>query len=109
MRIVIDISEEDFEYLNQFRDIVDEIVKNKRNNGGDNINYAVLHGTRLPKGHGDLVDKNTLEGHYVCSINLDGACVLKCDCKDCSSGVYQLYDDIDNIPVVVKADKESEE
>ena len=65
-------------------------------------------GTPLPKGHGDLVDKNTLEGHYVCSINLDGACVLKCDCKDCSSGVYQLYDDIDKIPIVVKADKESE-
>lgn len=70
---------------------------------------AVKNGTPLPKWHGDLVDKNTLEGHYVCSINLDEACVLKCECKDCSSRVYQLYDDIDNIPVVVKADKESEE
>ena len=73
------------------------------------VSEAIANGKPLPKWHGDLIDKDTLEGHYVCSIGIDEACVLKCECKDCSSGVYQLCDDIDNIPVVVKADKESEE
>lgn len=99
MQIVIDIPI-DTHYHTKKRNVSESDIKI--------ILEAISKGVSLPKGHGDLVDKNTLEGHYVCSINLDGACVLKCDCKDCSSGVYQLYDDIDNIPVIVKADEESE-
>lgn len=99
MKLVIDIPEDEYTWLKEHPNSI---------RWSSVYTDSILNGTPLPKRHGDLVDKNTLEGHYVCSMGIDEACVLKCDCKDCSSGVYQLYDDIDNIPVVVKADKESE-
>ena len=104
MKMIIDISDELYNYMCSEQPYDKHLDKRF----DCDIRYSVKKGIPLPKGHGDLVDKNTLEGHYVCSINLDGACVLQCDCKDCPSGVYQLYDDIDKIPIVVKADKESE-
>ena len=94
MKLIIDISEEDFEYLNQFRDIVDEIVKNKRNNGSDNINYAVLYGTQLPKGHGRLIDADALNIH-------------RCDDSATRATFDYVYeDDIEDAPTIIEADKE---
>ena len=99
MKIVIDISEEDFEYLNQFRDIVDEIVKNKRNNGSDNINYAVLHGTLLPKGHGRLIDADKLIKDTSVGEMRDNEGALL-------GYQYIIKEDVSNAPTIIEADKE---
>ena len=99
MKIVIDKSEEEFEYLNQFRDIVDEIVKNKRNNGSDNINYAVLHGTLLPKGHGRLIDADKLIKDTSVGEMRDNEGALL-------GYQYIIKEDVSNAPTIIEADKE---
>lgn len=60
MKLIIDINEKDYEYikelgLNGYRDQVNRVVE------------AMANGTPLPKGHGDLIDRNQiLQGeHFV--------------------------------------------
>ena len=53
MQIVINISDEEYEDV--------------KRTGGCYYDFgkAILYGTPLPKGHGDLIDRSKLETHYV--------------------------------------------
>ena len=58
MKIVIDIPDRQYELLQR-------VVKTKR--GMENLSEygeLILNGTPLPKGHGDLIDRNELLKHY---------------------------------------------
>ena len=50
MKIVIDISDEDY-----------KAIKEMRTNFGISFYMAIQNGTPLPKGHGDLIDRDKLD------------------------------------------------
>lgn len=91
MQIVIDIPEENYNNLKR-KDKFDDMF----------LNYyekLIVHSTPLPKGHGDLVDVDVLkeaEQTYSCDYEPDGF-----------SHVVEIKD-INDAPVIIKADKESE-
>lgn len=83
MQIVIDIDEEDYEGLKR---------KDKFNDRY--LNYyekLIVHGTPLPKGHGDLVDISPYKGKVICS--------------RLYSGVKKLIE-VDSIEPIIESDKE---
>jgi len=80
-------------------DIPEEIYQMCRSCLGDAdcIESAIAHGTPLPKGHGDLIDRNL-------ALSDDGLCE------------FHIYDDyvkmrnyLKSISPIIEADKESEE
>lgn len=79
-------------------DIPDEAYEDVKKAGGCYCDFgkAILHGTPLPKGYGDLIDRSKLETHYV---GTDIGTDLE---------VY-LVPTIDEAPTIVEADTESEE
>ena len=86
MQIVIDISEEDMQYISTYGQC--DAMK---------LMCAIANGTPLPKGHGDLIDrKELLENKY----EIDTMC--------CEYDVVDV-DDIKDAPTIIEADKESEE
>ena len=89
MKVIVDVPDRVFEKLQN-----DEIQF-----GGitsRNIFRAVKEGTPLPKGHGDLIDRNTVIEH------LKGLGWI----SDYTLEEYNLDEDIINeIPVVISADK----
>lgn len=82
-------------------DIDDNLYTRLFDNGVDdydcavNMAKAIRKGTPLPKGHGRLKDVDILESHD----EYDGQGFTK--------SVYK--DDIDNLPTIIEADKESKE
>ena len=95
MKVLIEIDEDDFkEICMQAR-----IVENTRTPFG-RIAQAILHSTPLPKGHGDLIDRDALRE------SMNGACM----------GVMAGSDDydaplktLDSATVVIEADRSVEE
>jgi len=91
MKIVIDISEEEYNEIEPF-------LKGEAIKSGFNL-FKVLktikNGTPLPKGHGDLIDRGKLKTHF---IGTEQGTDLE---------VY-LEPTIINAPVLIEADKESE-
>lgn len=89
MQIVIDIP--DFIY-NALKEDVDC--------GTVNLNQAIVNGTVLPKGHGRLIDADTLATRC-------GRCDIDCagDCDRCSDNVVSV-EDIRRASTVIDADKE---
>ena len=84
IELVIKIPEEDFERCKKR-------FQMRINTMGD----AIANGTLLPKGHGDLIERSNL----LTVTDYDGE----------NEKVYVLYDEIDNAPTIIKADKEVEE
>ena len=91
MQIVIDISEDDFRKVQDGRASVSMMRK------------AIRNGTPLPKGHGELIDKNLIVNEMEQAYK-----------NSLSEPFAKLFVDfmayIDDAPTIVKADKgESEE
>ena len=88
MQIVIDIDEEDYEYV---KEVVqqEEYVLSK-------FYYPIANGTPLPKGHGRLIDASQL--------------FMVTECRpDGTEFTYVPYTSIENAEAVIKADKEVED
>ncbi len=89
MQIVIDIPEEEYQNYLKMRPAYPEGV----------FCYikAIQNGTPLPKGHGDLIDKNEIIKRYE---------------KDCGRRIYvdNFIHDIElNMTTIIEADKEKED
>ena len=87
MKIVIDISEEEYK----------KISNNNPSYANDfSIYYAIKNGTPFPKGHGRLLDEKVIIENAVKGLN----------------GIYDLTDMPDYIaglPAIIPADKEEQE
>lgn len=55
MKVVIDIPDEQYEFIKRSDETAFAIVSSK-----ECMLYAIKNGTPLPKGHGDLIDRNIL-------------------------------------------------
>lgn len=77
MKIVIDIDEEDYEYIKKSKDSNFNVIKN---------------GTPLPKGHGRLIDADKL-----CE---------KCESKNFKTDTYndfiRILNEIENAPTIIE-------
>ena len=91
MELVIKIPEEKYKW----------ICKNNPNATDDMIVGAIVHGTPLPKGHGRLIDVNDL----LDDINLEDSDYN----RDVNTGEIITLENIDRIPTIIEADKESED
>lgn len=88
MQIVIDISDEDYKRIKDMPDAFNSLTSRAYK--------SIKNGTPLPKGHGDLVDKQKL--------------LLEKDTMQ-EADTLREYDilfssDVENAPTVIKADKE---
>ena len=89
MKLVIDIPEEIYSYVNtQWRDVP------KNDSPISIMCNAIIDGTPLPKGHGDLKDADRL---------LDGFYEY---CKNGDFGYHQAEDLIKSSLTIIEADKE---
>ena len=90
MKIIIDLPDVDYEFIKN-----GSIVPIKY----DNLIYeAIRSGTVLPKGHGRLIDADTLDTHC-------GRHAIDCagDCDRCSDNVVKV-EDIHRAPTIISAD-----
>ena len=89
MQIVIELNEELYDYMKSlpFNTILETIV---------------LNGTPLPKGHGDLIDKDKLYRYIKEMCNQYGKPTI-----DYESG-KSIMELIKNMSVIIEADKESD-
>ena len=93
MRVVIDIPEKVYKYLKQ------EWVKVPEDDSVINqIMYGILHGTVLPKGYGDLIDRDNLR--KTMQSYADDQYAENEYLGECSVMSY-----IDEAPVIIPADK----
>lgn len=88
MQIKIEISDEDY------KDIIENGLCGY-SSVRENVSNAIFLGKPLPKGHGDLIDRDALESHD----EYDGQGFTK--------SVYK--DDIDLAPTIIEADKAESE
>jgi len=110
MKIVIDISEAEYHL----------IKKLVASGGGNRQAILILGGTVLPKGHGDLIDRNAFikkTTNLYCE-NCERRMGMKkgkkqfvydigdAPCRACE--VCDLIDDVENAQTVIEADKENE-
>ena len=67
------------------------------------VTGAIVNGTPIPKGHGDLMDRDKIDW-YGCTTEED--CPYKDrDCKDCMRA--ECYKpQVDALPTIIEADKE---
>lgn len=90
MQIVINIPEETYNFLKKY------------GTDGGIIENSVVNGTPLPKGHGDLIDRNALSKRF------ENECVGDCDCcSNCTieDGIFSCYA-ITSASTIIEADKE---
>ena len=88
MKIIIDISEEQYE-------IIKELVKNQNRvcPEADSAEKIILNGTLLPKGHGDLIDRTK---------------VIK-SLFDYHNGKKTIGQCIDDVPTIIEAESGEKE
>lgn len=94
MQIVIDIPEDIYEHWRTMKSIISEYHNYKEYMS--KVHAAIADGIVLPKAHGDLIDRNTLE----------------CDTEyDSYTDGYIAYSksQIMSAPVIIEADKAGEE
>ena len=97
MKLVIEIPEEQYLLIRHYQDI----APNKTHS----LAMAIINGTPLPKGHGDLIDRDELA-------NDDRICE-GISCADCPFENFRLHtckmcNFVKSYPVIIEADKESE-
>lgn len=100
MELVIKIPDKDYEYIKD----VQLWVAGSRGGGktiNQNVINAIKNGTPLPKGHGDLIDRNALitelETDYHNSLSESGAHLF-----------VEITNYIDDAEAVIPTDKESD-
>lgn len=94
MQVVIDINEETYTRIKT------ALIINAGNTFYNEILTSVAEGTPLPKGHGDLIDRNYFADKYV------GCGSVYCEdisCKDCNSRIVNKLD-VDSAPTIIPAD-----
>ena len=90
MQIVIDIPEYDYRQIKECYEKNDTVE----------ATYSyIYHGTPLPKGHGDLIDRNDLDITTITTDDYSGNEVID----------VVLKEDIDDASPIIEADKESED
>lgn len=94
MQIVIDIPEDIYEYWRKVKSIISEYYNYKEHMR--KIYAAIADGTPLPKGHGDLIDRDKL----VCDSEHDFYC---------DDYIAYSKSQIMSAPAIIKAEKEEEE
>ena len=102
MQIVIDIPEE--------KELIDKALWNDVSDFDKEdlviVLNAIAHGTPLPKGHGDLVDRDDLLGILQCE---EYETCTWMNCSDCNREKCIKRRDILDAPTIIEADAESEE
>lgn len=104
MQIVIDIDDNLYTRLfdngvDNYDDTVDIAIRK-----GDIVDMAkaIRKGTPLPKGHGRLIDADTLEYTCVCD-----ECGMLTGCNHCQYSVI-TKDELNDAPTIIEADEEVE-
>lgn len=101
MKLIIDISEEDYRECKFRKDLLSlggeptDLTFNMR------METLIANGTPLPKGHGDLIDRDKLV--YDCSLG-DGGCDHICRCDGCSYNIIRETT-INKAKPIIEADK----
>ena len=96
MRLVIDIPEEAYKTL----------LEEQRVPNGLDLEYLVMHGTPIPKGHGRLIDADELKTlSYEVLVDTDNP--NREDGLSSANGVVE--EDIDLAPTIIEADKAESE
>ena len=85
MQVVINIEEAIYKECIPYKDT--PIISNLANYNSEII-HAVANGTPLPKGHGDLVDRDAIQKAY-----------------DYSDMDYSMIDALNDAPTIIEADK----
>ena len=97
MRLVVDLNDEVYNNM---------VVKNEYTERDViAVHNALMGATRIPEGHGRLIDADALE--YFCEFE---KCIQKTGigCNHCQYHTITEYE-IDNSPTIIEADKESEQ
>lgn len=87
MHVVIDIPNELYDSIMEIKNSVESL---------HGFTKFIANGTPLPEGHGNLIDASQLM--TITDIRADGSEVS-----------YVFYDEIEDAPIIVKADKEESE
>ena len=93
MKLIIDIDEDYYKAIWENGYIYDE--------DNEDIAKIIKDGTPLPKGHGDLIDRDKLV--YDCSLG-DGGCDHICRCDGCSYNIIRETT-INKATPIIEADK----
>jgi len=103
MKIVIDISEED--YTDCLHYVVDK--DNCHSYSDFNLREIIRNGQVLPEGHGDLIYRDTLvrdvEAYLMNTDNLHYVDLDNAENYNC--GIRSALEDISNAPAIIKADR----
>lgn len=91
MQVVINIDDDVYKRALVYKDV--QLASNSANDLSELIT-AVANGTPLPKGHGELVDKNDVVSVILFSKLFDSA--------RCS----EVTETLNNIPTIIEVDKE---
>ncbi len=91
-------------------DIPDEVAKENTPKAyfeyfgawSSNLTKAFENAVVLPKGHGDLIDRNYFASRYESCGN--EYCEHSDECEECNSRIVDKYD-VDSAPIVIPADK----
>jgi len=89
MQIVIDIPESEYNRIMASNEV-------------EYFELKIAQGIVLPKGHGDLIDRNYFANRYESCGN--EYCEHSDECEECNSRIINKYD-VDNAPAVIPADK----
>lgn len=96
MKLVIDISDETYEDVKKYENMVDIEV--------DEVAEAIVNGTPLPKGHGDLKDADIYKAEvykYIAENKNSDDLYL----AGCGDGAYHALHIYDCIPTIIESDK----
>lgn len=91
MQIVIDIKEEDYRFIHEYKFVPEVCILS--------LGRAIYNGTPLPKGHGDLIDRNKIE--YMKAIH--DLKYGEITASECATKIKY------SAPTIIEADKEREE
>jgi len=101
MQIVIDIPEDTYEECQGHKYYIDT---------GEELFDAVKNGVILPKGHGRLIDANSLLNYGSCPNSCSGTvtCAEDYEHLHCPIRVFDI-ESINDTPTIIKADKAESE
>ena len=98
MQIVIDISDNLMEYIVKGRDLSEE--------QNDEMALAIANGIPLPKGHGDLVDRNCIRKAIPAEEdNCIGMGMTYDEMDAYNDGIDDMYDKVQRVEPIIEADK----
>ena len=95
MKIVIDISDNDYEYIKGLNEGITDYHTTVK------LYRSVRGGTVLPKGHGDLIERNNIETYITKE--------FKGKLTENEADLFVQFTNVtDEIPAIIEADKEND-